>query len=109
MMRFFWTTFLPLSAAGGAAALLLCLARPALRRFAKIQWNVPVLTAALCLFVLPLPAFALPGAWNAPAQAVQSSVGTVLPAEAAASEPLFVMTELPTAADKMCIRDRSQR
>lgn len=79
MMRFFWTTFLPLSAAGGAAALLLWLARPALRRFAKIQWNVPVLTAALCLFVLPLPAFALPGAWNAPAQAVQSSVGAVLP------------------------------
>ena len=101
MMRFFWTTFLPLSAAGGAAALLLCLARPALRRFAKIQWNVPVLTAALCLFVLPLPAFALPGAWNAPAQAVQSSVGAVLPAETAASEPLAVATELPTAADKL--------
>ena len=96
-----WTTFLPLSAAGGAAALLLCLARPALRRFAKIQWNVPVLTAALCLFVLPLPAFALPGAWNAPAQAVQSSVGAVLPAETAASEPLSVATELPTAADKL--------
>ena len=101
MMRFFWTTFLPLSAAGGAAALLLWLARPALRRFAHIQWSVPVLTAALCLFVLPLPVFAMPGAWNAPAQAVQSSVGTVLPAEAAASEPLFVMTELPTAADKL--------
>ena len=36
MMRFFWMTFLPLSAAGGAAALLLWLARPALgalRRF----------------------------------------------------------------------------
>ena len=91
MMRFFWMTFLPLSAAGGAAALLLWLARPALRRFAHIQWSVPVLTAALCLFVLPLPVFAMPGAWNAPAQAVQSSVGTVLPAEAAASEPLFVM------------------
>ena len=75
MMRFFWMTFLPLSAAGGAAALLLWLARPALRRFAHIQWSVPVLTAALCLFVLPLPVFALPGAWNAPAQAVQSSVG----------------------------------
>ncbi|MFR9159159.1 MAG: hypothetical protein ACLVJ8_01430 [Ruthenibacterium lactatiformans] len=101
MMRFFWMTFLPLSAAGGAAALLLWLARPALRRFAHIQWSVPVLTAALCLFVLPLPVFAMPGAWNAPAQAVQSSVGTVLPAEAAASEPLFVMTELPTAADKL--------
>ena len=85
MMRFFWMTFLPLSAAGGAAALLLWLARPALRRFAHIQWSVPVLTAALCLFVLPLPVFAMPGAWNAPAQAVQSSVGTVLPAEAAAS------------------------
>lgn len=28
MMRFFWMTFLPLSAAGGAAALLLWLARP---------------------------------------------------------------------------------
>lgn len=55
MMRFFWMTFLPLSAAGGAAALLLWLARPALRRFAHIQWSVPVLTAALCLFVLPLP------------------------------------------------------
>ena len=66
MMRFFWTTFLPLSAAGGAAALLLWLARPALRRFAQIQWSVPVLTAALCLFVLPLPVFATPGAWNAP-------------------------------------------
>ena len=90
MMRFFWMTFLPLSAAGGAAALLLWLARPALRRFAHIQWSVPVLTAALCLFVLPLPVFAMPGAWNAPAQAVQSSVGTVLPAEAAASEPLSV-------------------
>ena len=101
MMRFFWMTFLPLSAAGGAAAFLLWLARPALRRFAHIQWSVPVLTAALCLFVLPLPVFAMPGAWNAPAQAVQSSVGTVLPAEAAASEPLFVMTELPTAADKL--------
>ena len=49
MMRFFWMTFLPLSAAGGAAALLLWLARPALRRFAHIQWSVPVLTAALCL------------------------------------------------------------
>ena len=72
MMRFFWMTFLPLSAAGGAAALLLWLARPALRRFAHIQWSVPVLTAALCLFVLPLPVFAMPGAWNAPAQAVQS-------------------------------------
>ena len=101
MMRFFWMTFLPLSAAGGAAALLLWLARPALRRFAHIQWSVPVLTAALGLFVLLLPVFAMPGAWNAPAQAVQSSVGTVLPAEAAASEPLFVMTELPTAADKL--------
>ena len=101
MMRFFWMTFLPLSAAGGAAALLLWLARPALRRFAHIQWSVPVLTAALCLFVLPLPVFAMPGAWNAPAQAVQSSVGTVLPAEAAASEPLFALTELPTAADKL--------
>ena len=61
MMRFFWMTFLPLSAAGGAAALLLWLARPALRRFAHIQWSVPVLTAALCLFVLPLPVFAMPG------------------------------------------------
>lgn len=101
MMRFFWMTFLPLSAAGGAAALLLWLARPALRRFAHIQWSVPVLTAALCLFVLPLPVFAMPGAWNAPAQAVQSSVGTVLPAETAASEPLSVATELPTAADKL--------
>ena len=80
MMRFFWMTFLPLSAAGGAAALLLWLARPALRRFAHIQWSVPVLTAALCLFVLPLPVFAMPGAWNAPAQAVQSSVGAVLSA-----------------------------
>ena len=66
MMRFFWMTFLPLSAAGGAAALLLWLARPALRRFAHIQWSVPVLTAALCLFVLPLPVFAMPGAWNVP-------------------------------------------
>ena len=101
MMRFFWMTFLPLSAAGGAAALLLWLARPALRRFAHIQWSVPVLTAALCLFVLPLPVFAMPGAWNAPAQAVQSSVGAVLSAGAAASEPLFVMTELPPAADKL--------
>ncbi len=101
MMRFFWMTFLPLSAAGGAAALLLWLARPALRRFAHIQWSVPVLTAALCLFVLPLPVFAMPSAWNAPAQAVQSSVGTVLPAETAASEPLSVATELPTAADKL--------
>ena len=100
MMRFFWMTFLPLSAAGGAAALLLWLARPALRRFAHIQWSVPVLTAALGLFVLPLPVFAMPGARNAPAQAVQSSVGTVLPAEAAASEPLFVITELPTAASR---------
>ena len=101
MMRFFWMTFLPLSAAGGAAALLLWLARSALRRFAHIQWSVPVLTAALCLFVLPLPVFAMPGAWNAPAQAVQSSVGAVLPAETAASEPLSVATELPTAADKL--------
>lgn len=55
-------------------------------------------TVSVCA---PLPVFAMPGAWNAPAQAVQSSVGTVLPAEAAASEPLFVMTELPTAADKL--------
>ena len=41
MMRFFWMTFLPLSAAGGAAALLLWLARPALRRFAQFNGACP--------------------------------------------------------------------
>ena len=49
-------TFLPLQARRAGAAACCCgWPRPALVRFAHIQWSVPVLTAALCLFVCRFP------------------------------------------------------
>ena len=74
MMRFFWMTFLPLSAAGGAAALLLWLARPDQTSMRAMQFGqreidrealVSILEEAICYainFDLLLPPYEGPPA-----------------------------------------------
>lgn len=101
MMRFFWTTFLPLSAAGGAAALLLWLARPGAAALCKNSMERARFnggTVSVCIAASRICA----------ARRVECSraggaklCGGGSAAETAASEPLSVATELPTAADKL--------
>lgn len=98
MTHFFWTILLPLSATGACAAVLLRLLRPLLHRMGRTQWPVCVVTAALCLFVIPAsllaPRFlAMQGTTPSPTRYVSVSGG------AAPSAAQFFGDSFPLSAD----------
>jgi len=60
MIRFFFSVLLPMSAVGTAAVLALYATGRILYRTSKTRWDIKVLLAALCLFLIPLTALRIP-------------------------------------------------